>query len=43
MLILGDNLTVLMTAVRGFSDCHFKKLALLTNDSKAYFMSLFLG
>ena len=32
-----------MTAIRGFRDCHFKKLALLTNISKACFMSLFLG
>ena len=31
-----------MTAIRGFSDCHFKKLALLTNTLKDCFMSLFL-
>ena len=33
---------MLMTAVRGFSDCHFYTLALLTNISKACFISLFL-
>lgn len=43
MIILGDYLTVLMIAIRGFSDYHFKKLSLLTNNSKACFMSLILS
>ena len=41
MIILGDYLTVVMIAIRGFSDCLLKKLALLGNISKASFMSLF--
>ena len=33
---------MLLTAIRGFSDYNFKKLALFTNISRACFMSLFL-
>ena len=35
-------LTVLLSAISGFSDFHLNKLTLLTNISKACFISVFL-
>lgn len=39
-LILGIYLTVFTAAIRGFSDCHFKKLALLRNICRLFDVSV---